>query len=331
MSSQKTLALALCLAMTGCANHGADGSKQAGMNWWPFGSDKVADQDVKAAVTEKVAQADAKSEQGSRWWWPFGQTEQKAQAAAAVVPKIDQKATQAWLDQYEPKLREATQGTKFEVERRENVLVVTIPVDSSYNPDRPNMLLPVTLGPITRVAKLVETDPKTAVLVLGHADSSGAAALNQKLSMERAASVTAIFRLSGLQRDRLSLKGMGAEMPRAANDSVEGRALNRRVEMLLTPQDTMLALMARYQRAVPATPAAPMVAVQDTKAPVAAAPAKTVSKAPAKAAAKKPAAKAPAQKTAAAKKAPVKAAAKKAPAAKSTVSDKKVAANTKTN
>src|SRR3546814_11762629 len=51
---------------------------------------------------------------------------------------------------------------------------------------------------------------------------------------ERAQSVAAIFRLSGLQRDRLMLRGMGSVAPRAANDSVEGRALNRRVELLVT-------------------------------------------------------------------------------------------------
>jgi len=330
MSSHKTLALALCLtAVTGCASHSPDGSKEGGSSWWPFGSDKVAEQEVKAAVTENVAKADAKSESASRWWWPFGGEDK--QAKGPVVPKIDQKATQAWLDEYEPKLREAIKDSKLELERRDNVLAVTLPVDSSYNPDRPNMLLPMTLGPITRVAKTVEGDPKTAVLVLGHADSSGVAAANQKLSLERAASVSAIFRLSGLQRDRLTLKGMGSVMPRAANDSIEGRALNRRVEMLLTPQNTMVALLAKYQQAAPAPTPASMVAVQDTKAPAA----KAVDSKPAakKPAAKKPVAKAKAPAKTAAKKtaAPAKAAAK--PAAKKATADKKVAANSpaKTN
>jgi len=325
MSSHKTLALALCLtAVTGCASHSPEGSKEGSFSWWPFGSDKVAEQEVKAAVTEKVAKADAKSESASRWWWPFGGDDQ--QAKGPVVPKIDQKATQAWLDEYEPKLREAIKDSKLELERRDNVLAVTLPVDSSYNPDRPNMLLPMSLGPITRVAKTVEGDPKTAVLVLGHADTSGAAAANQKLSLERAASVSAIFRLSGLQRDRLTLKGMGSVMPRAANDSAEGRALNRRVEMLLTPQNTMVALLAKYQQAAPVPTPASMVAVQDAKAPAAKA---TDSKPAAKPAAKKPVAKAKAPaKTAAKKKAaPAK------PAAKKATAEKKVAANSpaKTN
>lgn len=325
MSSHKTLALALCLtAVTGCASHPQDGSKDSASSWWPFGSDKVAEQEVKQAVTENVAKADAKSDNASRWWWPFGGEDK--QAKGPVVPKIDQKATQAWLDEYEPKLREAIKGSKLELERRDNVLAVTIPVDSSYNPDRPNMLLPMTLGPITRVAKTVEGDTKTAVLVLGHADSSGVAAANQKLSLERAASVSAIFRLSGLQRDRLTLKGMGSVMPRAANDSAEGRALNRRVEMLLTPQNTMVALLAKYQQAAPAPAPASMVAVQDAKAPAA------------KAAGSKPAVKAAVKKPVAKAKTPAKTAAKKKaapakPAAKKAAVDKKVAANSpaKTN
>jgi outer membrane protein OmpA-like peptidoglycan-associated protein len=304
MSSPKSLALVLCLAMTGCAQHSQKGAAGGSVDWWPFGSDKVADKEVKAVVSDKVAKTDAKTDaksgSGGSWWWPFGASDK---AKTAAVPKIDHKATKAWLDSYEPRLREAIKDSTFELERREDVLIVTVPVDSSYNPDRPSMLLPVTLGPITRVAKAIETDKQTAVLVLGHADTSGAAAANQKLSQERAQSVAAIFRLSGLERDRLMLRGMGSEMPRAANDSQQGRALNRRVELVLTPQNTMVALLAKYKQPTPS--AASLVAVQDAKAPLKEAV--------------KPAAKAPAKKASTAKKAaPAKtvAAKKKAPAAK---------------
>lgn len=168
------------------------------------------------------------------------------------VAMPDPKITQAWLDDYEPRVREAIEGSHFELERRENLLVVTAPVQGSFNPDRPHMLLPVTLGPISRVAKLVENDKNIAVLVLGHADSSGAATLNRELSHERARAFTAIFRLSGLKQNRLMVKGLGSDMPRAANDSAEGRALNRRVEILLTAQDTLHALVAKYSQPAPA-------------------------------------------------------------------------------
>jgi len=174
---------------------------------------------------------------------------EKPADVAAVAPKPDT----AWLDDYEARLREALKDSRFELERRDSVLVVTAPVDSSFNPDRPGMLLPVTLGPITRVAKLVESDDKTAVVVLGHADSTGSDEINRTISRERAGAVAAIFRLSGLKHDRLRIRGLGSDMPRAANDSQEGRALNRRVEMVLAPQTTLLALIAQYNRPAPSS------------------------------------------------------------------------------
>ncbi|WP_085647843.1 MULTISPECIES: OmpA family protein [unclassified Pseudomonas] len=361
MSSKQTLALALCFAMTGCAQtpkNDADGG-----SWWPFGSsDKVAAKEpapapapLKPAATAPVAKAEssspwywpfgsddsaakpevkaeakpeakpvevakAEADKGGKWWWPFGGKEQDT---AKVVPMPDPKVTQAWLDDYEPRLRTAIKDSNLQLERRENVLVVTAPVEGSFNPDRPAMLLPVTLGPFTRVAKILEADPKTAVLVLGHSDTTGAAPANIKLSQERAQAVAAIFRLSGLQRDRLMLRGMGSEAPRAANDSVEGRALNRRVELLVTPQNTMVALLSKYN--MPAPKPVTMVAVQDVKPaakPVSPAPAAKKAAVPAtkKAPAKKAAAKAPA------KKAPAKTPAKKTAPAKAAATDKKVAA-----
>jgi outer membrane protein OmpA-like peptidoglycan-associated protein len=276
-------ALALCAALAGCAS-----------------SPETPDS---SSAKPPVASA-AKAESGSHWWWPFG--DDKAEAKAAV-PMPDPKITQAWMDQYEPRLREALDGSKFQLERRENLLVVSAPVDSSFNPDRPSMLMPVTLGPISRVAKLVENDKQVAVLILGHADPSGEEARNRELSLERARAVTAIFRLSGLKNDRLMVRGFGSVLPRAANDSPEGRALNRRVEIMLTPQDTMTALLAKYAQPAP-VPAAQALVRNDPVPAVA--PAKAAAKPAAKKAAAKPAAKA----TTVAKKPAAKAAAK--PAAK---------------
>jgi outer membrane protein OmpA-like peptidoglycan-associated protein len=210
------------------------------------------------------------------------------------IPMPDPKITQAWLDDYEPRLRAAIKDSNLQLERRDNVLVVIAPVDGSYNPKRPAMLLPVTLGPFTRVAKAVEADPKTAVLVLGHVDATGTAPASQALSKERAQSIASIFSLSGLKQDRLMLRGMGDLMPRAANDSTQGRALNRRMEIMFTQRTTMLALLSKYNSGK-TPPVAEMVAVQDVPAPA-------------------PAAKAPAKKAPAAKKAAAKPAAKKAPA-----------------
>ncbi|NVZ68687.1 OmpA family protein [Pseudomonas costantinii] len=291
----------------------------AGSSWWPFSSksadEKAADAkadlkaDLKAATpasTPDAAPVVAKTDTETHWWWPF---ESKPKPLAKVdvtnIPMPDPKITQAWLDDYEPRLRAAIKDSNLQLERRENVLVVIAPVDGSYNPKRPAMLLPVTLGPFTRVAKAVEGDPKTAVLVLGHVDTTGAEAVSQALTKDRAQSIASIFSLSGLKQDRLMLRGMGDLMPRAANDSNQGRALNRRMEILFTQRTTMLALLSKYNSGNP--PKAEMVAVQTAPAPVAApaakkavpakkAPAKKAAKPVAKKAAAKPAAKKPAPK-----------------------------------
>lgn len=186
-------------------------------------------------------------------------SEKPVDVVVAPQPVIDY----AWLDNYEPRLRNALKDSSFELERREGLLVVTAPVDASFNPDRPGMLLPVTLGPITRVAKLVENDEKTAVVVLGHADSTGSLDINRDISRKRAGAVAAIFRLSGLKHDRLRIRGLGSDMPRASNEHKEGRALNRRVEMVLAPQTTLLALIAQYSEAP--QPATQVAAAEVTK------------------------------------------------------------------
>lgn len=369
MLSNKSLALALCLTITGCAQTPQNDAE--GGHWWSFGSDKAATKD---AVTQTDAKPDAKPAAGAKpaapvaaaaaapapapapaakadtgsswwpfssktadekaadakadlkadlkaaepapavakndtethWWWPF---ESKPKPLAKVdvinVPMPDPKITQAWLDDYEPRLRAAIKDSNLQLERRDNVLVVIAPVDGSYNPKRPAMLLPVTLGPFTRVAKAVEADPKTAVLVLGHVDATGTAPASQALTKERAQSIASIFSLSGLKQDRLMLRGMGDLMPRAANDSNQGRALNRRMEIMFTQRTTMLALLSKYQSGK-TPPAAEMVAVQDVPAPAPAAKA-PAKKAPAKKAAAKPAAKKAPAKPAAKKPAPAKA------------------------
>lgn len=198
--------------------------------------------------------------------------DKSAKPAPKVVPMPPPAVTQAWLDVYEPKVREAIKGTHFEFERRENLLVVTAPVQGSFNPDRPNMMLPSTLGPLSRMAKLLESDETIGVLILGHADSSGEVNANRELSHQRARAFTSIFRLSGLKQNRLMVKGLGSDMPRAANDSQQGRALNRRVEILLTSKATLNALISKYSQPAPAVAVAAVKPVTDKSA-------KTVAKA----------------------------------------------------
>lgn len=271
MSLIKPAALFVCVALAGCAGKSDPADPLAKDS--PVAKDKPAAQVQKsepaagqqgkatgasvaaAGKDAKPAQAAAKPEvkvaeqkavkEKESSWWSFGGKKTAAQAAPVAKKVEPRKVTPAWLDDNEKRLKEAVAGSKFQVERRGEILVVVAPVDSSFNPDRPSMLMPITLGPLSRVAKMVAADPQNAVLILGHADSSGNPEGNRKLSLERAQSVASIFRMSGLKNDRLMLRGVGADKPLVSNDNAKGRAQNRRVEVILTLRDSLSTLVAQ--------------------------------------------------------------------------------------
>ncbi|KNH43783.1 OmpA family protein [Pseudomonas lini] len=80
------------------------------------------------------------------------------------------------------------------------------------------------------MAKLQGADV-VSVKVIGHTDSQGSDAYNQKLSERRASSVAAYLLSQGLAPDKLTSEGRGESQPVADNDTEEGRAQNRRVEL----------------------------------------------------------------------------------------------------
>ncbi len=71
------------------------------------------------------------------------------------------------------------------------------------------------------------------VYVCGHTDSTGRAQHNLKLSLERANAVSAFLESHGVPRNRMRDQGFGADYPLDTNDTPEGRALNRRTELVL--------------------------------------------------------------------------------------------------
>jgi outer membrane protein OmpA-like peptidoglycan-associated protein len=88
--------------------------------------------------------------------------------------------------------------------------------------------------PILQVlADLLKKDPALNVQIAGHTDSTGDAAANQSLSERRANAVRQILsQRYGVDAGRLTAKGYGAEQPLATNDTEQGRAINRRVELV---------------------------------------------------------------------------------------------------
>lgn len=89
-------------------------------------------------------------------------------------------------------------------------------------------------GPyLDRIAQLVTTKSDKAIALEGHADNTGAADMNQKLSDERAAEIGKALVARGVPAARIKTAGFAARRPVASNSTDEGRRLNRRVEVVL--------------------------------------------------------------------------------------------------
>ena len=97
-------------------------------------------------------------------------------------------------------------------------------------------LLPGALVKLDQVAvALNQGDPQAKILVEGHTDSRGSDALNLVLSTRRAQVVAVYLVSKGIPRERISAQGVGPTRAIADNGTAEGRANNRRVEIILQP------------------------------------------------------------------------------------------------
>jgi OOP family OmpA-OmpF porin len=85
---------------------------------------------------------------------------------------------------------------------------------------------------IDQVVDLLMEDESLRVSIEGHTDDVGSAASNKTLSENRAKSVMNAIVAKGVDRSRLSTKGWGQEKPIADNKTADGRAKNRRVEIV---------------------------------------------------------------------------------------------------
>jgi len=93
-------------------------------------------------------------------------------------------------------------------------------------------ILPDSQPQIEQVLALLREDPSLRLSIDGHTDATGDAAHNQRLSEARAKSVVAALASQGIEASRLEAKGHGQSQPVADNDTDEGRAKNRRVELV---------------------------------------------------------------------------------------------------
>jgi len=139
-----------------------------------------------------------------------------------------------YMDRQEEAFRQRLRGSGVSVRRVGNELVLTMPGDVTFATN--SAQVSPRFGPVLDdVADVLQTYPATYVNIVGHADSTGAADYNQRLSERRASAVAGELIGRGVIRDRFYVAGMGESQPIADNSTDAGRAANRRVEITIAP------------------------------------------------------------------------------------------------
>ena len=140
------------------------------------------------------------------------------------------------LDKQEADLRQSL-GSDVGVNNTGDRLIVTLPQDILFATDSTNVQ-PAMVADLQALANNVQVYADSTIQVVGHTDSDGDASYNQQLSEGRANAVSSILIARGVPQSRLQAFGRGESQPLASNLTPEGKAQNRRVEIVILPNAT---------------------------------------------------------------------------------------------
>lgn len=138
------------------------------------------------------------------------------------------------LDFQQRQLEESLTGSGAEVVNTGQELIVTLPESVTFASGSAD-LYPSSVKSIAAVSNTLRDSPHSRVKVIGHTDNTGSTEYNQVLSERRARAVSNVLIASGTPSWRIETVGRGYRMPVASNEKPEGRAKNRRVEIVIIP------------------------------------------------------------------------------------------------
>ena len=137
------------------------------------------------------------------------------------------------LDQQEAELRNDLDNG-VQITNTGDRLIVTMPQDLLFATDSFSVR-PDLQDDLVSVASSLNRYPESTVQVIGHTDSDGDAGYNQTLSERRAGAVASVLVGAGVPSGRIQTVGRGENAPVASNLTPEGKAQNRRVEIVIIP------------------------------------------------------------------------------------------------
>jgi len=140
------------------------------------------------------------------------------------------------MDKQIRELKEETAGSGVDVTPVDNgqAILVNLPEGVTFDVGS-YTLKPQFRSTLDTVADSLKQYPDSLIDVYGHTDSTGSEAFNQTLSENRARTVANYLAMQGVSAARIRSQGYGETMPVASNETVEGRARNRRVEIKIVP------------------------------------------------------------------------------------------------
>ena len=124
--------------------------------------------------------------------------------------------------------------SEAEVYKQRNQLVIRL--KAMQFPVGTAIISPDNFALLSKVQRAIQTFDRPSVVVEGHTDSTGSDEVNQVLSTQRAEAVSAyLVANKTIQADKIDSRGYGPTRPLASNTTPEGRAINRRIDVVITP------------------------------------------------------------------------------------------------
>jgi len=140
------------------------------------------------------------------------------------------------LDKQAQDLRRDIPNQDIQIENTGSELRVTMPQDLLFDVDS-SFVRGDLQADLRALAGNLQQYPDTTVIITGHTDNTGSDSYNYALSEDRAAAVGSVLTNAGVGFDRVRTFGRGEEQPIASNETEQGRALNRRVEIVIRPNN----------------------------------------------------------------------------------------------
>ncbi len=165
-----------------------------------------------------------------------GNKTKSAATGAAIGAALGAGGGYLWsrhMQEQKAAMEQATQGTGIGVtQTADNQLKLDIPSDLSFDSGRYD-IKPALHAVLDRFATTLNQNPVTTVRVVGHTDNAGSDAINNPLSVNRAAATRDYLVSRGVAGNRIAIDGRGSREPIADNATAVGKARNRRVEIFV--------------------------------------------------------------------------------------------------